>query len=70
MDARFRKLRAHMDVFYRNVIDQHREDRKTNPILEGKKTLLDEVLEHLDSSEHEITEENIIRPLVSVLDFP
>jgi hypothetical protein len=59
LDARFRKLRARVDVFSRNVIEQHKEDRRMHPISEGQKTLLDVVLDQLEHPEHDVTYEHV-----------
>ena len=59
LDTCYHKLRALMDVFYRNVIDEHRENRMKNPVLEGKETLLDVLLEPLNHPEYGVTEEHI-----------
>lgn len=32
LDARYRKLKPRMDAFYTNMISQHREERRRNPI--------------------------------------
>ena len=48
-----------MDVFYRNVIDDHRENWRKNPVLELEETLLDVLLEQLNHPEYEVTEEHI-----------
>jgi hypothetical protein len=59
LDARCRKLRARMDVFTRNVIDQHKEDRRKHPVSEEQKTLLDVLLDQLEHLEHGVTEEHV-----------
>ena len=59
LDTRFRKLRARMDVFYRDVIDEHRENRRKNPVSEGEATLLDVLLEQLNDPECGVTEEHV-----------
>ena len=59
LDTRFRKLRTRMDVFYRNVIDEHRENRRKNPVSEGEETLLDVLLKQLNHPEYGVTEEHI-----------
>ncbi|KAG0615761.1 hypothetical protein M758_5G064800 [Ceratodon purpureus] len=59
LDTRFRKLKARMDKFYMNMINQHREERRKNPISEEQKIFLDVMLEQLDNSKYEITEELI-----------
>jgi hypothetical protein len=59
LDARFRKLRARVDVFSRNVIEQHKEDRRKHPVSEEQKTLLDVLLDQLEHPEHGVTEEHV-----------
>jgi hypothetical protein len=59
LDARFHKLRARMDVFNRNVIEQHKEDRRKHPVSEEQKTLLDVLLDQLEHPEHGITDEHV-----------
>jgi hypothetical protein len=59
LDARFHKLRARMDAFNRNVIEQHKEDRRKHPISEEQKTLLDVLLDQLEHPEHGITDEHV-----------
>lgn len=60
MDARFRKQRARMDAFYTKVIAQHREYRQREPVIsEDDKTMLDVLLEFVDSEEESgVTEEH------------
>jgi hypothetical protein len=60
LDARFRKLRARVEVFNRNVIGQHKEDRRKHPVSEGQKTLLDVVLDQLEHPENGVTEEHVL----------
>ena len=43
-------------MFYRNMINQHMENR---PISEEETTLLDVLLEQLDNQEYDITERHI-----------
>ncbi|KAG0591031.1 hypothetical protein KC19_1G143900 [Ceratodon purpureus] len=59
LDTRFRKLKARLDKFHINMVNQHREERRKNPISEEQKTFLDVMLEQLDNSKYEITEELI-----------
>ena len=60
LNNRFRKLRARTDAFYTNMINQHKEERRKNPLSgEGQVSLLDVLLEQLDSQEHVITDEHI-----------
>lgn len=59
VNARFRKQRARMDAFYTKVIAQHREYRQREPVRsEDDKTMLDVLLELVDSEESEVTEEH------------
>lgn len=67
LDARFRKLRARVEVFHRNVIEQHKEDRRKRPVTEGQKTLLDVVLDQLEHPESGVTEEHVLGVLWDVL---
>ena len=59
LDTRYRKLRARMDLFTRNVIDEHRENRRKNPVSEEEETMLDVLLEQLNHPEDGVTEEHI-----------
>jgi hypothetical protein len=59
LKARFHKLRARMDVFSQNVIEQHKEDRRKHPILDEQKTLLDVLLDQLEHPEHGVTDEHV-----------
>ncbi|KAG0560615.1 hypothetical protein KC19_10G193500 [Ceratodon purpureus] len=59
LDARFRKIKSRMDVFYTNMISQHREERRRNPVSEEHKTLLDVLLEELEKPEQGVTEDNV-----------
>ncbi|KAG0629923.1 hypothetical protein M758_1G139600 [Ceratodon purpureus] len=59
LDTRFRKLKARLDKFHINMVNQHREERRKNPISEEQKTFLDVMLEQLENSKYEITDELI-----------
>lgn len=60
LDARFRKGRVRLNAFYANVVSQHKEERRKNPISEGQQTLLDVLLKQLENPEYNYTEEHII----------
>lgn len=60
LDKRFRKLRARMDVFYKNIIEDHKKERSRNPISDERdKSLLDVLPEQLDNPETGVTDDHV-----------
>jgi len=63
LSKQFQKLQAHMDTFYKKMINEYKEDQRKKPSKEGRKTLIDIFLKQLDSPENGVTEEHIDRVL-------
>jgi len=58
LERQFWKIRERVDRFYERMINQLKEDRKKKPI-KGEMTLLDVLLEQLDTPENGITDTHI-----------
>ena len=59
LDKRFRNLRDRVDLFHKNMVDEHRERRRKNPVSEWDRTLLDVLLDQIENSDFEVTEEHV-----------
>ncbi|KAG0576333.1 hypothetical protein KC19_5G072200 [Ceratodon purpureus] len=59
LEPQFRKQATRMKLFYTKLVNEHKEERRKNPVSEDKKTMLDVLLEQLENPEFDVTEEHV-----------